>query len=222
MVSFDTPSLLNGYATIAKEIVEASMDIVYDYILVPAGSGALASAISSMIKQISPSTKVLAVEPDICKPYSTSIRTGELTAADKVSKFCNGSSIRKTSQLVVDMGSTAIDGFIEVSERKLAEKIIRLYSLGLICEPSGALPLAGLGKVRQLIKGKNVACILTGANIDLTKLDEAREMSAISKGIKNFYIIEIDNRKNVVYELMTNCFKSNDIISIQYSQRFGK
>lgn len=47
-------------------------------------------------------------------------------------------------------------------------------------------------------------------------------MSVISKGIKNFYLIEVPNRKNVIYELITNCFKSTDTISIQYSQRFGK
>jgi threonine dehydratase len=46
--------------------------------------------------------------------------------------------------------------------------------MGFICEPSGALAIAGLDKVRHLIKGKNVVCLLSGANIDLTKLDEAR------------------------------------------------
>lgn len=52
--------------------------------------------------------------------------------------------------------------------------IIQVYSLGFICEPSGALSIAGLSKMRNEIKGKNVVCILSGANIDLTKLDEAR------------------------------------------------
>jgi len=100
---------------------------------VPAGGGGLASSMASVIKQISPETKVIAVEPDICKPYSTSILLDKLITAEKVSKFCNGSSVRQTSQIAYDIGRTSVDGFVEVTEKKLAEKIIKLYSMGFIC-----------------------------------------------------------------------------------------
>ena len=80
----------------------------------------MSCAIASVIKQLSPQTKVIAVEPDICKPYSTSIISGELTASEKVSRFCSGSSVKETSELAVNIGRTCIDGFVEVSERKLA------------------------------------------------------------------------------------------------------
>ena len=43
--------------------------------------------------------------------------------------------------------------------------------MGYICEPSGALGVAGLDKVREQIKGKSVVCVLTGSNMDLTKLE---------------------------------------------------
>jgi len=76
--------------------------------------------------------------------------------------------------------------------------------------------------MRHLIKGKTVVCIMSGANIDLTKLDEAREMAMVSKGIKNHFHFHLPNRKNIMYELITTCFKPTDIISVQYSRRFGK
>lgn len=76
-----------------------------------------------------------------------------------------------TTQNALDMGITSVDAFIEVGIRKLAENIIKLYSQGYICEPSGALSVAGLDKIKNLIKGKTVVCILSGANIDLVKLD---------------------------------------------------
>jgi threonine dehydratase len=50
------------------------------------------------MKQISPHTKIIAVEPEISKPFSSSILAGKIVAADKVSKFCNGSSVKTTSQ----------------------------------------------------------------------------------------------------------------------------
>jgi threonine dehydratase len=105
------------------------------------------------------------------------------------------------------VAKTSVDGFIKVSEGIIAQTVIKLYSIGIISEPSGALGVAGLTKIKNLIKGKNVAVILTGSNIDLTQLNEARDMSLISKGYKNCYIIELPNKKNVIYELITQCFK---------------
>jgi threonine dehydratase len=220
--SFDDATLLSGFATIGKEVLEANKKRAVDYVLVPAGGGGLASSVASVVKQISPSTKVVAVEPDNCKPYSSSILAGKLIPFERVSKFCNGSSVKNTSELAYHIGRTSVDGFVDVSEKKLAEMIIQLYSLGFICEPSGALSIAALDKMRHEIKGKNVVCILSGANIDLTKLDEVREIAAISKGIKNHYHIHLPNRTGAMYDLIAKCFKKTDIISVQYSQRFGK
>lgn len=144
------------------------------------------------------------------------------TAAEKASKFCNGSSVKETNEKVLNLARTSVDGFVRVSEGMIAQMVIKLYSMGIISEPSGALGLAGLTKMKQLIKGKNVAVILTGANIDLTQLNQARDMNLISKGYKNCYLIELPNKKNVVYELITNCFKETDIITIQYSKKSTK
>ena len=94
--------------------------------------------------------------------------------------------------------------------------------MGYICEPSGALGVAGLDKMKSEIKGKSVVCVLTGSNMDLTKLEEAREMNVISKGYKNYYIIEVPNKKNGIYELITGCFKVNDVITIQYNRKVNK
>ena len=120
------------------------------------------------------------------------------------------------------MGITSVDAYVDVRLRKLAECIIKLYSQGFICEPSGALSVAALDKIKSIIKGKTVVCILSGANIDLIKLDEAREMAMVSKGIKNHFQFRLPNKKNVIHELITECFKPTDIISIHYSQSFGK
>lgn len=70
-----------GYATIAKEIVDDKRFINVDYIIVPSGGGALVSSIASYVKQVSPNTKVIAVEPDTCTPFSNSIVKGEMVSS---------------------------------------------------------------------------------------------------------------------------------------------
>ena len=87
------------------------------------------------------------------------------------------------------IAKNSVDGFIKVSEGMIAQLVIKLYSIGIISEPSGALGLAGLTKITNLIKGKYVAVVLTGSNIDLRQLNEARDMNLISKGYKNCYLL---------------------------------
>ena len=47
-------------------------------------------------------------------------------------------------------------------------------------------------------------------------------MYAISKGYKNYYIVEIPNKMGAMYELITKCFKVDDIISVQYNRKINK
>lgn len=58
--------------------------------------------------------------------------------------------------------------------------------------------------------------------MDLTKLEEVREMNAMSKGYKNYYIVEVPNKMGAMYQLITKCFKVDDIISIQYNRKISK
>jgi len=43
----------------------------------------------------------------------------------------------------------------------MAETVVRIYSMGIISQPSGVLPIAALTKIAKRIEGKNVLCLLT-------------------------------------------------------------
>jgi threonine dehydratase len=76
---------------------------------------------------------VIGVEPDICTPFANSIAKKERVSSEKVSKFCNGSSLKSVGEFCFRVGRTCIDGFVSVNENKVAETIIKLYSFGYIC-----------------------------------------------------------------------------------------
>lgn len=50
-----------------------------------------------------------------------------------MSRFCNGSSVKTIGETCFNIGKTSVDGFVSVTENKLAETIIKLYSMGYIC-----------------------------------------------------------------------------------------
>ena len=47
-------------------------------------------------------------------------------------------------------------------------------------------------------------------------------MSSMAKGYKNFFMINLPNKRNAVYGLIVKCFKKTDVITIQYSRNSNK
>ena len=44
----------------------------------------------------------------------------------------------------------------------------------------------------------------------------------ISKGYKNYYIVDFPQKRGVLYSLISRCFKKTDFISVQYSRKPAK
>lgn len=76
--------------------------------------------------------------------------------------------------------------------------------------------------MKNTIAGKKVVCLLTGSNMDLSRLEMARELNVISKGHKNYYIVELPNRKKGVFDLLSKCFQKTDVVSIQFVKHTNK
>ena len=88
---FDGPLTLQGSATIGLEIIEyfKTLDIKLDYIIISVGGGGLISGVSSYIKQLSPNTKVIGVEPEGAKGMSDSLESGKPLENVKVSSIAD-------------------------------------------------------------------------------------------------------------------------------------
>ena len=85
------------------------------------------------------------------------------------------------------------------------------------------MSVTALEKVKNQIKGKTVVCILSGANTDLSRLDEAQEKALTAKGEKNFYILNVPNKHGIMSDLFEKCIGENDIItSIEYKRKPNK
>lgn len=73
MHPFDDLEIITGYASLAAEIVE-DCSAPIDYLIVPSGGGALLAAMCSYFKQISPTTKIVCVEPEGANPMYESLK----------------------------------------------------------------------------------------------------------------------------------------------------
>jgi len=78
---FDDPKIIEGQATVGLEILEQTSQPI-DYIFIPIGGGGLISGVGSYVKQMSPKTKIIGVEPAGAPAMRTSLDQGKVVAME--------------------------------------------------------------------------------------------------------------------------------------------
>ena len=173
---FNDPKIIEGQATIGMEIMQEVKQKV-DYIFIPIGGGGLASGIGSYFKQISPDTKIIGVEPAGAAGMKLSLEKGEVTALEKVDKFVDGAAVQRVGELTFNICKEVLDDIIVVPEGAICTTILELYNKSaMVVEPAGALSVSALRFYADKIKGKNVVCIISGSNNDITRIFEQNGM----------------------------------------------
>ncbi|KAL4512614.1 hypothetical protein ABPG72_020451 [Tetrahymena utriculariae] len=217
--SFDDESMIEGAGTIGQEIMK-DLEGDFDYCFIPVGGGGLAAGVSFVIKQLSPDTKCIGLEPEGAPAMTEAFKAGHPVILDKISRYCDGSAIRKVGDKPFELCKKNLDELRLVPEGLISSTILNLYDNGLITEPAGAISIAGLELYKQEIKGKNIVCILSGGNTDLSRLDEFKEHSLLYEGLKYFFLITFPLRQGILREFIQKCLGPNDEIShIQFNKK---
>jgi threonine dehydratase len=117
-----------------------------------------------------------------------------------------------------------LEEVILVSEGRVCTDMIELYqNEGIIVEPSGALPVSGLEKVKQRIKGKTVVCVVCGGNNDISRYPEIVEKSLVWKGLKHYFIVEFAQKPGQLRSFVDQALGPNDdIVRFEYIKKTNK
>ena len=220
---FDDEKIIEGQGTIGLEILSQTKQPL-DYIFVPIGGGGLASGLGSYIKQMSPSTKIIGVEPAGAPCMKVAIETGKVVELEQIDKFIDGAAVKKAGQKTYEICKEVLDDIITVPEGAVCTTIIQLYNKSaIVVEPAGALSIAALRFYAEEIKGKNVACIVSGSNNDITRMEEIREKSLLYEGLKHYFIVEFPQKSGAVVSFINSVIgPSDDLVYIQYIKKTNK
>ncbi|HMP98394.1 MAG TPA: threonine/serine dehydratase [Cyclobacteriaceae bacterium] len=164
---FNNYEVIAGQASAAKEIYE-ELDNV-DVIMAPVGGGGLLSGTALATKYFSPQTTVIAGEPEGADDAYRSLKSGKIepSQAKSVADGLLTSLGDKTFPII----QQHVKEIITVSDAEIIEALkIVLEKLKIVIEPSCAVPFAALLKQKEKFKGKRVAIILSGGNVDLSRL----------------------------------------------------
>ena len=220
---FDGPKVMEGQGTIGKEILSQSAEKL-DYIFVPIGGGGLASGLGAYIKAMSPETKIIGVEPGGAPCMKTAIEKGEVVALDKIDKFVDGAAVQKAGALTYEVCKEVLDDIVVVPEGAVCTTIIQMYNKSaIVVEPAGALSSAALRFYADKIKGKRVACIVSGSNNDITRMEEIREKSLLYEGLKHYFLINFPQKSGAILSFIRDVIgPTDDLVYIQYIRKTNK
>ncbi|MBI9061588.1 MAG: threonine ammonia-lyase [Marinilabiliaceae bacterium] len=210
---FDDPKVIEGQATIGLEIFEQA-NAPIDYIFAPIGGGGLISGLGSYYHQMSPTTKIIGVEPAGAPAMKTALEKGQVVELAEIDKFVDGAAVQRVGEVTFSICQKVVDDIILVPEGKICTKILELYNYdAIVVEPAGALSIAALDYYAEEIKGKNVVCILSGSNNDITRTEEIKERSLLFEGLKHYFIVRFPQRAGALRDFVDSVLGPNDDIT---------
>lgn len=217
---FNDPRIIEGQATVGLEIMQEVKDLI-DYLFVPVGGGGLLAGVGSFFKQLSPKTKIIGVEPAGAASMKASFENGGVTELSEIDKFVDGAAVQRVGELTFDICRQVADDIVTVPEGKICSTILQLYNFdAIVVEPAGALSMSALDTYKDKIKGKNVVCIVSGSNNDITRMEEIKERSLLYEGLKHYFIVRFPQRAGALQNFVSNVLGPyDDITYFEYRKK---
>jgi threonine dehydratase len=166
--AFDDINVLAGNGTIGLEILEDLPDV--HTIIIPWGGGGLACGIASAVRELKPSTKIFAAEVSTAAPLSVSWKAGSPQFIEPERSFVDGIGGKSVFPQMFELAKRLLDGVLVAAPSEVAAALRLMAERNrIIAEGAGAAPVACA--LNSTPDGK-VVCIVSGGNIDLSKLAE--------------------------------------------------
>ncbi|QOV20530.1 threonine ammonia-lyase IlvA [Blautia liquoris] len=223
---FDDPDIIAGQGTLAAEMIQDITAGGYDldYVLCAIGGGGLISGVSTYIKNTSADTKVIGVEPAGASSMKKAFDCGCPSPLAWLDKFVDGAAVREVGQLTYEHAKEYVDALISLDEGQVCTAILELYSKqAIVAEPAGALSVAALETMKDEVKGKTVACVISGGNNDINRMAEIEERSLIYQGLKNYYVVNFPQRPGALKEFVNEVLGTNDDITrFEYTKKINR
>ena len=167
---FDDPHVVAGQGTIGLEILDDLPEV--DAVFVPVGGGGLISGIATAIKLSKPAVKIVGVEPIGASAMWQSLQRKAVVHLDKIDTIAEGLAAPFVGELNLALVQKYVDELVLVSDDEMIEALgLILEWCKILTEPAGAAGFAALlFKKANIPSGSEVVCLLSGGNIDSSRL----------------------------------------------------
>jgi len=159
------PLLVHGVGTYALELFKAVPDI--DTVYVPVGMGSGVCGVIAARDALGLHARIVAVVSAGAPAFALSFEGGELVSHDVTTKLADGMACRTPNNSALTIARRGVDRVIQVTEDEVRAAMRAFFTdTHNVAEGAGAAALAALMKERESMRGRIVAVVLTGANVD--------------------------------------------------------
>lgn len=187
---YDHPDVIAGQGTAALELIDQAIELGHtpiDRFYVCTGGGGLLSGCATVFKSLAPGCAITGVEPargdDVTRSFADGVLRHVRDKAETAGTIADGARTHFPGRYTLPIILDRVDRMETVPDDAIARAMfLCLERMRLVVEPTGALALAGLLQDAQRdpesIRGKNIAVMITGGNLDLDQIPALREIAA--------------------------------------------
>ncbi len=167
--AYDDILVMAGQGTIGDEIL--MNPVRPDVVFLQIGGGGLAAGVACVLKTYSPDIHIIGVEGEGQASMKAAVEKNEPVSIPHIDVFCDGTAVNRAGNNTFDYCRDLIDEFMTVSNDDVCAAVQHIWNIArTIPETSGAMGMAAFLKRQDEFVGKNIAIILSGANMDFTRL----------------------------------------------------
>ena len=215
---FDDDNVIAGQGTIALEILDELKTL--DAIVVPVGGGGLISGIAYAVKHLAPNVKVYGVQSAGAPSMYNSLRDKKIGRLASVSTIADGIAVKEPGANTFELCSKYVDDIVTVNEDEISSAILALIEQHkMIAEGAGAVSVAAVMFNKIPVKGKKVACVVSGGNIDVTILSRVIERGLLTSGRTCNLCIELMDKPGQLMDVSSIIAKLGaNVISVHHER----
>ena len=215
---FNDEDVIAGQGTIGLEILEQLPDV--DVVVVPVGGGGLISGVAFAIKALNPHVKVYGVQAEGAPSMARSLSDGKIEKLQQVSTIADGIAVKEPGDLTFALCQSYVDGIVTVSEDEIAAAILALIEQQkLIAEGAGAVSVAAVMFNKIDVKGKQVCCLVSGGNIDVTILSRVIKRGLLKSGRTFSMSVELLDKPGQLQDVAEAIAKEGgNVISVHHER----
>ncbi|WP_040777098.1 threonine ammonia-lyase IlvA [Nocardia pneumoniae] len=239
---FDDARTAAGQGTIAAEILD-QLGSSPDLVIVPVGGGGCLAGIGTYLRERSPRTGILGVEPAGAASMTAALVAGGPVTLPEIDPFVDGAAVRRVGSVPF----AAVSGFggrvvshaslpllttaeypkgagafqmMQVDEGAICTTMLDLYqNEGIIAEPAGALTVTALAEI-TVEPGSTVVCLVSGGNNDVSRYGEIIERSLVHRGLKHYFLVDFPQEPGALRRFLDEVLGPDDDITLfEYVKR---
>jgi threonine dehydratase len=217
---FDDPQIIAGAGTVALEMLEDAPDL--DAFVVPIGGGGLMSGISIAARAISPQVELIGVEAELYPSMKCAIQGCHLPLGGDT--LAEGIAVKQPGELTSRILKDLVDDVVLVPERELERAVAMLAGIEkTVVEGAGAAGLAAMLADPARFRGKKVATLLCGGNIDTHLLANVLVRDLVRQGRIARLRVAAQDQPGALASITRQVFEAGaNIIEVKHSRIFTR